>query len=446
MKKVIALLLAVGMLVSLVGCGKSASETPATNEEPTKAEVAATEAPAATDAPAATASEPVDLTMWCIAVESDSNRHAYVTSIEEFQAAHPEINLKWEAIQNQDYKTKIKAAAAADQLPDIFFSWGCGFLKEFVDAGRVYSLDDAYAKYASEVLPKKFLVNHTFDGKLYAAPTNYNVVAMFANTELLKQAGIDKVPATYDELIAACDALVAKKIIPFGCSGKETWCVTEYLESIIEKSVGASTLTDMYNGKASWNNEGVIKAVGNFQDMINKKYFDPEGIALSNDEVKANFKSGKYAFYINGTWNAASFVDIADKVQVAEFPVIDSSKSQIGELIGGPSDSLAVSASSKNPDVAAMAALELAKGVCHIGYLDGNGLPAWTPDYDTSSLNPLTLQVAEIMNNAKQCVLFGDGIQTADNANIYLDYVSQIYASAIDGKAFAEGLDKDLKK
>lgn len=443
MKKITALLMAMIMLVSLAACGKTDTSTSADNATP-----GATDATTETDAPAETSEskgEPVNLTMWCIAVESDSNRHAYETAIADFQKAHPEVNLKWEATQNQDYKTKIKAAAAANELPDIFFTWGAGFLKEFVDAGRVYSLDEAYANYASE-LDEKFLVNHTYDGKLYAAPTNYNVVAMFANKELLKQAGFDTVPTTYDELIACCDALVAKGIIPFGCSGKETWCVTEYLESIIEKSVGASTLTDMYSGKTSWNNEGVINAVNKFQEMINKKYFDPEGIALSNDEVKANFISGKYAFYINGTWNAASFVDIADNVQVAEFPVIDSTKSQMGELIGGPSDALAVSASSKNPDVAAMAALELAKGVCHYGYLDGNGLPAWTPDYDTSALNPLTLAVAEIMNNAKQTVLFGDGIQSADNANIYLDYVSQIYASAIDGKAFAEGLDKDLKK
>ncbi|MDF2586860.1 MAG: sugar transporter substrate-binding protein [Anaerocolumna sp.] len=446
MKKAIALLMTMMMLVSLAACGKKDSSTSTDNAEPTATEAnTATETPEATEAPAVSESEPVNLTMWCIAVESDSNRHAYETAIADFQKAHPEINLKWEATQNQDYKTKIKAAAAANELPDIFFTWGGGFLREFVDAGRVYCLDDAYANYASE-LQDKFLVNHKYDGKLYAAPTNYNVVAMFANKELLKQAGFDQVPGTYEELIACCDALIAKGIIPFGCSGKETWCVTEYLESMIEKSVGATALTDMYLGKTPWNNEGVINAVNKFQEMINKKYFDPEGIALSNDEVKANFISGKYAFYINGTWNCASFVDIADKVQVAEFPVIDSTKSQLGELIGGPSDSLAVSANSKNPEIAAMAALELAKGVCHYGYLDGNGLPAWTPDYDTSNLNPLTLAVAEIMNNSKQSVLFGDGIQSADNANIYLDYVNQIYASAIDGKAFVEGLDKDLKK
>lgn len=437
MKKVIALLLTMVLLVSLVGCGKKTTDTSKTT----------TDSKTSTDSntPTAAKSKPTDLTMWCIAVESDSNRHAYETSIADFQKAHPEINLKWEATQNQDYKTKIKAAAAANELPDVFFTWGGGFLRDFVNSGRVYCLDKAYADYSSE-LPDKILTNHKVDGKLYAAPTNYNVVGMFCNMELLKKAGFDKVPGTYDDLMKCCAALVKKGIIPFGCSGKETWCVTEYLESIIEKSVGASALTDMYLGKASWNNPGVIKAVGNFQQMIKNKYFDPDGIALSNDEVKANFIAGKYAFYINGTWNCASFTDIANKIQVSEFPVIDSTKSQLGEEIGGPSDSLAVSATSKNADVAAKAAFEIAKGVCHYGYLDGNGLPAWTPNYDTSKLNPLTLAVAKIINNSKQSVLFGDGIQSADNANIYLDYVSQIYASSIDGKKFAEGLDKDLKK
>jgi raffinose/stachyose/melibiose transport system substrate-binding protein len=446
MKKVIALLLAMGMLVSLVGCGKSGTtEAPATNDAP-----AATEAPAAaaTEAPAATASEPVDLTMWCIAVESDSNRHAYEAGIADFQAAHPEINLTWEATQNQEYKTKIKAAVAANELPDIFYTWGCAFLGDFVDAGRVYCADEAYAKYASE-LPEVMMGNVTYDGKHYAAPITMNIVAMFSNMELLKQAGFDKVPATYDELIACCDALVAKGIIPFGCSGKETWCVTEYLESIIEKSAGAPAMNDIFTGKASWANDDVVKAVGIFQEMINKKYFDPEGIALSNDEVKANFIAGKYAFYINGTWNCADFANagLTDKVQVAEFPVIDTTKSKLGELIGGPTDGLAVAASSPNAAVAAESAFEIAKNICKYGYLDGNGLPAWTqdPNGDYSSINPLTQSVATIVANSSQLVPFGDNAMPADTANIYLDYVSQIYSSAIDGKQFVDGLVKDIK-
>ena len=88
--------------------------------------------------------EKVKLTMWCIATESDSNRKSYVKAIEEVTKAHPEIEFTWEAFENQSYKTKIKAAVAADEMPDIFFTWSCAFLGDFVDAGRVYCLDDEY--------------------------------------------------------------------------------------------------------------------------------------------------------------------------------------------------------------------------------------------------------------------------------------------------------------
>ena len=307
-------------------------------------------------------------------------------------------------------------------------------------------VDDVYAKYASE-LPEVMMGNVKYDGKYYGVPMTMNIVGMFANMEILQEAGYDAVPATYDELIACCDALVAKGVIPFGCAGKETWCVTEYLESIIEKTAGATALNQIFAGDATWGNEDVAKGVGIFQEMIEKQYFDPEGIALSNDEIKANFMAGKYAFYMNGTWNCADFdkAGLSEKVQVAEFPVIDSSKSQLGELIGGPSDTLAVAADSPNAAVAAESAFEIAKGICHYGYLDGCGLPAWTPDYDTSSINPLTQSVAEIVANSSQMVLFGDTAMSADSANIYLDYVGQIYASAIDGQAFVDGLVRDIQ-
>ena len=451
MKKVIALLLTLVMIVSLVACGKDSGTS--TNDGgsggSTTNSGSSSNTNTNTDSGGSSAKsdeEKINLTMWCIATESDSNRHAYEAAIADLKAAHPEINFTWEATQNQEYKTKIKAAVAANEMPDIFFTWSCAFLGDFVEAGRVYCLDDVYQKYASE-LPEVMMGNVTYDGKRYGVPLTMNIVAMFTNLELLKEVGYDQAPTTYEDLIKCCDALVAKGIIPFGCSGAETWCVTEYLESIIEKTVGAPLLSDLFLGKASWKNDDVAKAVNIFQEMIKKGYFDPEGMALSNDEVKANFIAGKYAFYINGTWNCADFykAGIVDKIQVAEFPVIDPSKSKIGELIGGPNDTLAVAASSKNAEKAAEIAFELGRSICKYGYLDGNGLPAWTPNYDTSSINPLTQTVADIVAKSSQMVLFGDTAMSADKANIYLDYVSQIYASAIDGKQFVDGLAKDIQ-
>jgi raffinose/stachyose/melibiose transport system substrate-binding protein len=57
----------------------------------------------------------------------------------------------------------------------------------------------------------------------------------------------------------------------------------------------------------------------------------------------------------------------------------------------------------------------------------------------------LTQTVAQIVGNSSFLVPFGDKAMDADTANIYLDYVSQIYSSAIDGRAFVDGLVKDIR-
>ena len=387
-----------------------------------------------------------DITMWCIATESDSNRASYEKAIEEVTAAHPEVNFTWEAIENQAYKTKIKAAVAANEMPDIFFTWACAFLGDFVEAGRVYCLDDAYKAFEGQ-LSEAMMGNTTYDGKHYGVPTTMNIVGLFANMDILKANGYDEVPGTYEEFIACCDTLKANGVIPFGCSGKETWCVTEYLESIIEKSCGAQVLGDIFAGKATWANDDVAAAVDTFQSLVTNEYFDPDGIALSNDEVKANFMAGKYAFYMNGTWNCADFAanpDLKDKVVVAEFPVINADKATLGQLIGGPSDTLAVAASTNNPELTAQFCIELGKAICHYGYLDGCGLPAWNVDYDASSVNALTQTVAEICANANAYVLFGDTAMSADTANTYLDYVAMVYGCEVNGADFVAGLANDI--
>lgn len=421
MKKLIALVLAFCMVLALVACSAKPSEKPA--NEPAK------------DAQTV-------LKLWCIATESDANRPAYEKAIAEFEAAHSDIKIEWEAFENESYKTKIQVAMNdPDTLPDIFFTWSGAFLGDFVEAGNVMRLDDAYKPFANE-LPEVMLSNSTYNGGHYAVPLTYNIVTLFANMDLLAEAGWDRVPETYEDLIACCDALVAKGIVPFGCAGKEGWCVTEYVEPMIEKTIGYEKLNKIFTGAESWNDPAIADAVNKFQEMINKGYFDPNGAALGNDEVKANFIAGKTAFYQNGSWNCGEINDAEGNFKVALFPVLDNTKATYGQVIGGPSDSLAVSAKA-NP-AAAAAAFELGRSICHYAYLAGSGLPAWTPDYDTSAVKPLVSDVAAIVAAADGMVLFGDTAMNAERKGIYLDYIDQVYGCAVTGEEFVAGLTKDI--
>ena len=203
-------------------------------------------------------------------------------------------------------------------------------------------------------------------------------------------------------------------------------------------------MNEIFAGRSTWNNPEIATAVDTLQEMINKGYFDPNGIALGNDEVKANFLAGKTAFYQNGSWNCGEVNDAEGNFQAALFPVMNSEKATYGQVIGGPNDALAVSASSPNAELAAEAAFELGKEICHYGYLAGSGLPAWTPDYDISEVKPLVADVAEMVANADGMVLFGDNAMSADPANTYLDYVAMVYGCEINGEEFVEGLTGDL--
>ncbi len=366
--------------------------------------------------PAAAAEETV-LKLWCIATESDANRPAYLQAIADYEAANPGIKIELEAFENESYKTKIKAAMMGgdtEDLPDIFFSWSA------------------------------MLSTTTYEGKHFGVPTTFNIVALYANMDLLAEVGYDHVPETYEELTACCDALLAKGIIPFGCAGKETWCVTEYLEPIIIKTIGYEALNKIFAGEATWNDPDIAGAVTTFQEMINKGYFDPAGAALGNDETKANFLAGKTAFYQNGSWNTGEVANASFKSGVGLFPVMNADRSSYYQTIGGPSDVLAVCATSKNVDAAAKAAVELGKEICHYNYLNAVGMPAWIPYYDTSSLSPLMVDIAGLVGKCEGLVLFGDTAMAADPAQTYLSYVALVYGGEIDGPGFVAGLTNDL--
>ena len=393
-------------------------------------------------APAAFADD-VTLTLWSIATESDSSHQAFVDGIAAFEAEHPGVKIEHVTTENEAYKTKIKAAmSSGEDLPDLFFTWGMGFLGEFVNAGRVYCVDNEYEAYKDE-LPEAMTVNVRYDNKMYGVPYTMSLVTLYANMDLLAQVGYEDIPATYEDMMACCEALKAAGIIPFGVSGKELWCLSEYVEPLVIKSVGGQALRDMYNGEASWNNDGVVKAIEAFQGMVENEYFDPSAAALGNDEVKNNFIAGKYAFYQNGSWNNKDIGEQAQfNVKAGTFPVLDDSI-PLYSMIGGPNNTLAVTESSKNKDLAVEAAFFLAKFMSDADYKSGANLPCWAADPD-AEVNSLIQAAADMASKAEDMVLFGDNFLSADAANTYLDYIGLAYAGDVTPTEYVEGLDADL--
>lgn len=437
MKKVIVLLLAVLMIIPFAACG-APQDTPA--------DPGTSKAPVTEDTPE-TPPEEVTLTLWTIATESDSYHEPYNKAIAEFEANHPGVKIVHETFENESYKPKIKSAVAANELPDIFFTWGGGFSADFVASGRILSVDEVYEQYKDE-LPEAMLGNLTWDDKKYGSVYTMNVSMLFYNKKMFADAGVQP-PKSYDELKAVCQAFIDKGITPFGISAKDIWNLAMAHDALTLKSAGAGAVKSVLlkDGAVSYNSPAFLDASKKWVDLVKMGAYSDSAIGLTNDEACATFYAGQVPMYIMGSWMPGSILTDApdpENFSAVPVPLINSGNAALTDFMGGPSDSLMVSASTKYPELAAQAMFEISRGVSHYGYLGGSGLPAWKIDYDDSSVNPITREVAGYVAGATSFTLWFDTLLTAEDANVYLDNLQHMYLGDVSPEDFVKNMAAQL--
>ena len=187
----------------------------------------------------------------------------------------------------------------------------------------------------------------TYDGKIYAVPTNLAAACVFYNTEMFADAGVD-VPETYDDLLAACETLQSKGYTPITISAGTAWCLSMLCGYLCDRE--NADLDAIAAGNASWLDQP-------FQDAANKmlelsKYFQPTAAGDTNDVATANFYNGEAAILIQGSWAIAqingSNPDFEEKCGVFQFPAIEGGNDP--NRIIAKTDSLAMSSTTEHPD------------------------------------------------------------------------------------------------
>jgi len=107
------------------------------------------------------------VTAWIVTTGPSPVNTKINKAVSDFEAQHPGDHITVDYIENQSYKQKIQLAMGAGNPPTIFWTWGGGPLKQYIDAGDVQSLGQP--SYASSFLPSS-LGAVTFDSKLYGVP------------------------------------------------------------------------------------------------------------------------------------------------------------------------------------------------------------------------------------------------------------------------------------
>lgn len=342
MKKAITLILTLSLMLSTVVTGCSSSGTNS-----------------AANATSSTAGgERTVMTLSCL---NGGNNQKYadlmLKQIEQFNRTNKyNVEIKQEAYSNDQYKTKITTLMASNAQPDIFMTFESGWLKPFVDGGKVYAIGDKYSadsEWNNRFSDKSVFEPLTFNNKIYAMPGIKQITVFAYNKALFDKAGA-KVPTNYDEFIKACDQLKKSNITPFVVPCKEAWYAGQFLQQLTNGVGGKTLFTDISGGKAKWDDSRFVEAGNELSDMVKKGYLPSGFLGMGPDEAFTMFNNEKVGmmYIITSALNQINDPAKPAYKNIGFFRMPGKSADNASTNVGSIGQSYAISAKAKNIDAA----------------------------------------------------------------------------------------------
>ncbi|PYI53880.1 ABC transporter substrate-binding protein [Paenibacillus flagellatus] len=271
------------------------------------------------------AKEPVTLTL--LSHYAGPQEEKLKPYVDMWNKDHPDIQVKLEPVDFGELLKTIQAKQTAGQVADImhvYSLWGGQLTKSKVLAEPPADvLDDVKKNY-----PEASVKGASIGGKVYGFPTEVNAYALFYNKKMLKDAGFDNPPKTWDEMYNMAKAITKKdasgKIVQqgFGFARGYASIVDQPFMALMATAGGQLISDDLK--KAQLDSDAGKKTM----EYAAKFYKD--GIADVSFSVSKTFGAEQTAMTIQAGWWAGSLQgtmkDAYKNIGAAPLPSPDGTK------------------------------------------------------------------------------------------------------------------------
>ncbi|WP_447034763.1 ABC transporter substrate-binding protein [Streptomyces sp. DSM 118878] len=268
-----------------------------------------------------------------------------------------------DTIPGADYQAKLQTIISSKQAPDVFFNWGGGSIKQFVDAGLLLPLDPFIAK--DPGLRTKFLPtvlnSAVVDGKTYGVPMRgTQPVVLFNNGKVLKKAGIEP-PKTWDDLLAAVKTLKADGVTPIALGGGDRWPTLMWFEYLYDRIAGPELFQKALDGdKDAWASPDSRKALSKIKQLVDAGAFGTnyDSVKFTDQSSPTLLATGKAAFELMGSWEYSTQQDAHPEFAKSDlgysaFPSVEGGKGDQANVVGNTNNFYSVLKKTKHPQAVA---------------------------------------------------------------------------------------------
>lgn len=306
MKKLVSVLLASVMVLSLAACG-SGGEKKETDKK---------------DKESADGKKVVSIWSWSPITRTMDKM------IDSFEKANPDIKIDFTYYNyDPEYLSALSAAAASDSLPDMIATQPgsltqqyADYLIDLTDQSKAAWGDDWSSNFSDVVLDQLYLGNKEGDTKLNYLPVEAQVINVQYNKEIFKTLGLEA-PKTYADLKKVCDALSKNGYAPLFQGGASDWQNLNVYMMLVSQ-YGTEIFDKAQNGEIPWTDETLVKAMNTWKKMFDDGIFQTGALSATcySDGTTA-FTSGQCGMIALGSWWTQEFTgeDVAKTVENWDF-------------------------------------------------------------------------------------------------------------------------------
>jgi multiple sugar transport system substrate-binding protein len=216
--------------------------------------------------------------------------------IPEFAKRYPNVEVKLVYVPGGELLPTILMQAASGTLPEIIMADN-PWVPQLIEAGV---FKDITREVMAALDWSDFFEGHRLvtskDGRIYALQLHTNNLALFYRKSLLEKAGVDKVPATWDELLEACEKIKATLgiygfVMYAAADEAGTWQFEPFLWT------NGGSLLELDQPEA-------IEALQFLTTLVERGYMprDVVNVTDQGDVTVRWFLTGEAAMMINGNW------------------------------------------------------------------------------------------------------------------------------------------------
>lgn len=304
-KNVLALILALVMVFGLAACG---SKSAAPVAEPAK-----------TDAAPAAAVKTIQ--WYCPNWDEPEAREM----VAEFEAANPDVKVELVITDWDTYKSRVTTALIGKDVPELYTVLLTD-VKPFAKLGLLEGLNtlgaDAGIDFAELIKASMDIVS--IDGQSYAIPFRYDGSGIYYNVDMLKAAGYETFPETWDGMLEMSAKLKESGTTAFCWPlGNQANAVTRLVQQLY--TYGGTVLTEDQK-TCLLNSEEAKKALSAIKETIDLGYASASSLEVDNTIMRDMFGNGQIAFNLSGPFDVDTLV--------AEYPELNFATATIPGIDG----------------------------------------------------------------------------------------------------------------